>query len=46
MYWENLNKVRDMGTSRTVSNYTDVGTALDAHSKMFTDKYLYEHPRL
>ena len=29
-----------MGTSKNLSNYTDVGTALGTHSSMFTEKVL------
>ena len=29
-----------MGTSKILSNYTDVGTALGAHSSMFTEQVL------
>jgi hypothetical protein len=29
-----------MGTSKNLSNYTDVGTALGAHSSMLTEKVL------
>ncbi len=29
-----------MGSSKNLSNYTDVGTALDTHSSMFTEQVL------
>ena len=29
-----------MGTSKNLSNYTDVGTALGTHSSMFTEQVL------
>ena len=40
MYWESLSKVPNMGTSKNLSNYTDVGTALGTHSSMFTEQVL------
>ena len=29
-----------MGTSKNLSNYTDVGTALGTHTSMFTERVL------
>ena len=40
MYCENRSRVPDMGTSKILSNYTDVGTALGTHSSMFTEQVL------
>jgi hypothetical protein len=40
MYWEILSKVLDLGTSKILSNYTDVGTALSTHTSMFTEEVL------
>ena len=37
MYWESLTKVPDMGTSKNLSNYADVGTALGTYSSVFTE---------
>jgi hypothetical protein len=40
MYWESLSKVPDMGTSKILSNYTDVGIASGTHNCMFTEQVL------
>ena len=40
MYCENRSRVPDMGTSKILSNYTDVGTASGTHSSMFTEQVL------
>ena len=39
-YWRSLSKVPDMGTSKNLSRYTDVGTVLSTHSSMFTEQVL------
>ncbi len=40
IYWESHSRVPDMGTSKNLSNYTDVGTALGTHSSMLTEQTL------
>ena len=37
MYWESLTRVPDIGTSKNLSNYTGIGTALGTYSSMFTE---------
>jgi len=38
MYWENSSKVPDMGTSKILSNFINLGTALGTHSSMYTEQ--------
>ena len=40
MYCENRSRVPDMGTSKILSNYTNVGTVLGTHGSMFTEQVL------
>jgi hypothetical protein len=44
MYWVSTSRVPDVDTSKNLSNYTDIGTALSTYSSMFTEQVLVSVP--